>query len=342
MFQKIVAVLFFFSLYINLHAQTIQSLSTLPKISFRGLSVVDNETIWVSGSQGTIGRSTNGGKTWSWMKIPGFEKREFRDIEAFDSLTALVIAIAEPAYILKTKDGGSTWRPVFYDTTKGMFLDAMDFVTDSIGVVVGDPINGKAFIHVTKDGGETWKDIETEVGLPKPKLAEGEAFFASSGTNVKLMWNTPLKRFDFIYVTGGKKSRLFVDGVPLEIPIVQGLESTGANSLDITPNYEGIIVGGDFSKDSVSTNNCVLFNFKGGPKFFLPSVPPKGYKSSVAFLNRKFVVCCGTSGVDFSKDGGKTWKQISKESFHVVQKAKNGGAVYLAGSNGKISRFWAK
>lgn len=342
MLHKIILNSVFLSFCFFTKAQSIEPITSMPNVSLRGLSIVDDETIWVSGSQGAIGKSTNGGKTWNWMKIPGFEKREFRDIEAFDSLTAVVIAIDAPAYILKTKDGGNTWKPVFYDTTKGMFLDALDFINDSIGVVVGDPIQGKAFVHVTKDGGETWKDIELEVGLARPKLEEGEAFFASSGTNVKLMWNTPLKRFDFIYVTGGKKSRLFIDGVPLEIPIIQGLETTGANGLDITPNYEGIIVGGDFNTPNQSTKNCVLFNFKGGPKFIVPSIPPTGYKSSVVYLNRKFVICCGTSGVDFSKDGGKTWKQISKESFHVIQKAKKGNAVYLAGSNGKVSRFWAK
>lgn len=338
--QLILFVLFFH--FSNIYSQNIETLSTLPKTSFRGLSVVDDETLWVSGSNGVIGRSTTGGKTWKWMKIPGFEKRDFRDIEAFDSETALVIAVDEPAYILKTKDGGDTWKPVYYDTTKGMFLDAIDFINDSIGVVVGDPVDGKAFVIVSKNGGETWKDLEEEVGLPRAKLVEGEAFFASSGTNVKLLWNTPLQRFDFIYITGGKKSRIFVDGVATDIPILQGTETTGANGMDITPNYEGVIVGGDFSKDSLNKNNCVLFNFKGGLKFYKPTTPPNGYKSSVTYLNRKILICCGTTGVDFSKDGGKTWKLVSKESYHVIQKAKKGNAVYLAGNNGRISRFWAK
>ena len=64
--------------------------------SLRGLSAVNDKIIWVSGSNGTVGKSLDGGKTWSWMTVPGFEKRDFRDIEAFDAKTAIIMAIATP------------------------------------------------------------------------------------------------------------------------------------------------------------------------------------------------------------------------------------------------------
>ena len=34
------------------------------KTSIRGLSVVTDNVVWVSGSNGTFGRTTDGGKTW--------------------------------------------------------------------------------------------------------------------------------------------------------------------------------------------------------------------------------------------------------------------------------------
>src|SRR5688572_5660841 len=71
------------------------------RTSIRGLSVVNDVVVWASGSNGTIGKSTDGGKNWKWMQVKGFEKRDFRDIEAFDGKTAIIIAVDTPAYILK-------------------------------------------------------------------------------------------------------------------------------------------------------------------------------------------------------------------------------------------------
>jgi hypothetical protein len=40
-----------------------------------------------------------------------------------------------------------------------------------------------------------------------------------------------------------------------------------------------------------------------------------------------------------SHDGGLNWINISRESFHVVQKAKKGNAVFMAGPGGKIAKL---
>ncbi len=40
-----------------------------------------------------------------------------------------------------------------------------------------------------------------------------------------------------------------------------------------------------------------------------------------------------------SKDGGKTWKNLSESSFHTVRKAKSGKLVLLTGGNGRIAIY---
>jgi len=44
------------------------------KTSLRGLSVVNDNVVWVSGSNGKVGRTNNGGKNWNWFTVKGFEK----------------------------------------------------------------------------------------------------------------------------------------------------------------------------------------------------------------------------------------------------------------------------
>src|SRR5579871_2783557 len=120
-------VLIFLFFCTTVFSQQIQILNNNTKTSLRGLSVVSNKIIWVSGSKGTVGRSIDAGKTWEWITVKNYETRDFRDIEAFDKNTAVIMGIAEPAVILKTTDGGKNWKTVFTDSTKGMFLDAMEF-----------------------------------------------------------------------------------------------------------------------------------------------------------------------------------------------------------------------
>ena len=166
------------------HNPVVSLLDSSTKTSIRGLSVVNDQIIWCSGTSGMVAKSIDGGKTFKWTAIIGYEKRDFRDIEAFDKNKAIIMAIDEPAVILKTVDGGITWKKVFEDSTKGMFLDAMDFVNDKEGVVVGDPIDGKIFFAYTADGGNTWrKELTT-------KAEKGEAFFAASGGNIKSTLNS--------------------------------------------------------------------------------------------------------------------------------------------------------
>ena len=318
----------FFLLLTSIQAQHIQLLTSGRETSLRGLSVVNDQVIWVSGSKGTVGRSVDGGKSWQWTNVPGFEKRDFRDIEAFDDKTAVIIAIAEPAHILRTTDGGTTWTTVFTDSTKGMFLDAMDFVNNKQGIVVGDPIAGKVFLATTDDGGSTWKKVTT----PALPALEGEGFFAASGTNI---WYH--RKGLFTIVSGGKNARLLDPGGAQSLDITQGREMTGPNSIAINGN-QAVIVAGDYDNQKDTTKNCLL-SADGMKTWQTPVSGPHGYRSCVAYITPQQLITCGVPGVDISNDGGQHWKLISSDSYHVCRKAKKGNAVFLAGGNGRIGKL---
>lgn len=316
----------------------VEILTSDTKTSIRGLCVVNDNIIWVSGSNGTIGKSTNGGKNWKWLIVKGFEKKDFRDIEAFDANTAVIMASGDEAYILKTNDGGDSWKVVYENKNKGMFLDAMDFANNRLGIVIGDPVNGKVFIARTEDSGSSWQEITGDQN--KAVADSGEAFFAASGSNVRLFANS-----DYLMVSGGTRSRLFTNTAIADLPLIQGKETTGANAIDIydngmpdKPGQRMVVVGGDFNTPAGTDKNC-FYSTNGGKTWKEPKTAPHGYRSCVEYLSKTDLLACGLNGVDYSPDSGKTWKWISKEGFHVCRIARIGTAIFLAGGNGKVARL---
>ncbi len=312
------------------YTQSIALLHSGTKSSFRGLSVVNEKIIWVSGSNGTIGKSTDGGTNWEWHIVKGFEKTDFRDIEAFDKSNAIIMGIDCPAVLLKTCDGGNNWKVVYNDSTKGMFLDAMDFKNKKKGIVIGDPLNGRIFLCKGSFKKNHWKIIDT---FERPLVDSGEACFASSGTNIRI-----INRKKYIFITGGKSSHLFYKGKKINIPIVQGTESTGANSIAFKNKKHFIIVGGDFNDKENSSNNIAITN-DGGITWEKPITPPNGYRSSIEYIHFGTWITCGLTGVDISLHDGNKFQKISDISFHVCRKAKKGNAVFFAGGGGRIGKL---
>ena len=339
---KIVLVLLFMNLQLNAQ-NPIKILTEKKGVSIRGMSVPSEKVIWASGSKGSVVKSVNGGESFEWMQVKGYETRDFRAIHAWDDKEVLIVAVAAPAVILKTLDGGLNWEKVYENEDTSMFLDAVAFKDDKVGTVIGDPINDTIFLLNTEDKGAHWNKVNG--GFWKSKVQEGEAFFASSNSNIV---------YDFqstYFVTGGMKSRFWMDGLAMDIPMIQESKSAGANSISISPNMNHMIIaGGDFSMPNEMNNNFVKLDRYKYPntteKHLSKSVyfwkvdkkvsKVNGYKSSLVFLNNKLVIACGTSGVDISKNKGKYWEKISNESFHVVQRQPSRKAAFFAGSGGRI------
>ena len=306
-------------------------LLTDAKTSIRGLAVVNKNTIWVSGSNGSVVKSVNGGKTWEWIKPKGYETLDFRDIQAFDDKKAIIVNAGSPAYVLSTVDGGKTWRENYKNTDSAIFLDGMDFWDKENGMIFGDPINHKMQLLRTDDGGLTWQNIS---GNLTKEMQVGEAGFAASGTTIKT-----LDKGKVWIATGGSVSKIYYSenyGKTWKIyrcPIMQGESSTGVFSIDFFDAKTGIAVGGNYLKDKDNSNN-VLYTKNGGKSWVKSKVPVLGYRSGVTYIDKNICVATGTSGTDISMDGGKTWKNISNLSFNAVKAI--GRSVILAGGKGNI------
>lgn len=323
-------------------AQHIQVLQQEKPTSIRGLSVVDDSTAWISGSRGTIAITNDGGKTWDWKQVKGFEKSDFRDIEAFSSKEAIIMSSGTPALVLKTTDGGETWQEKYKNTDTAYFFDAMDFDTPKHGLVLGDPIKGKFVLMETNDGGETWHPFKNP-----PDALPGEAAFAASGTCLR-------NSEGFIYiVTGGTTSRLLImrpdaeKWLTFNLQIKHGKASQGAFS--ISPNVGStVIVGGDYQKDHATDSVTLYWLYSSTNSYrdtYLPSSPPAGYQSCVERISEGAGIfdvtflSTGTPGSNITTDGGKTWTKIDGISYNVCRKARKGKLVLLAGDRGRIGIF---
>ncbi len=320
-----------FHLSVSSYSQTLVKLDAGVNTSLRGLSVLITDIAWASGSNGWVARTTNGSKTWKWEQIANYITCDFRDIEAFSANEAVVVNAGSPAVILKTEDGGKSWKETYTNRHPDIFIDGLSFA-DRKGIAFGDPINHKLQILRTFDGGSSWEDISANL---KESLSNGEAAFAASGTSIKVLNNK-------VWIaTGGTKSHIFFSSDfgqnwnVFDCPIVQGKNSTGIFSLDFLNSRLGVVVGGDYKIDTLRTNN-MLSTSTGGREWQLPLLSPLGYRSAVCYIRRKMLIATGTSGTDISQDGGKTWKKLAVKGFNCVSKSKKGNLILFAGSNGEI------
>jgi photosystem II stability/assembly factor-like uncharacterized protein len=334
--RKLIALFVFLPFFCFSQRYEILPLTTGANTSIRGLSVVSDQVAWVSGSNGHIGKTTDGGATWKWIKPAGFEDYDFRDIEAFDDQKAIIVNAGSPAFVFMTLDGGETWTNTYKNTDPAIFLDGMDFWDEKNGMIFGDPIQNKLQLLKTSNGGLNWEDISDQLKMP---MLKGETSFAASGTTIKT-----LGKGKVWIATGGTVSNIYHSSdygkswTKYPCPIWQGENSTGPFSMDFYDANTGIVVGGNYMQDTVKLNNA-LISRNGGREWMKPQTSVSGYRSGVTYLNKDLCVAVGTSGVDLSKDGGLNWKQLSRLNFNAVKKAKNGNLVLLAGNKGMIYRL---
>ena len=308
--------------------------------SIRALVAIDSSSLYYAGSNGVIGFTKNGGKVWTQKQLQFQDSiiPHFRSI-AKSGENIFALSIANPALLYKINETDTLL--VYQETHEKVFYDCLQFFKDDKrGIAVGDPTERCPSIIMTANAGNTWSKISCD---QLPTFEEGEAFFAASNTNIKIINNT-------IWIaSGGKKARILksIDGGEnwrsYDTPIIQGEGSEGIYSIDFADEKNGIIIGGSYNQPKRNAKNKAITTDGGETWQIIADNLNPSYKSCIQYIpntSGKEIIAVGKTGISFSNDGGITWNDVSDDDFYAIQFV-NKNFAWLAGNN-KIGKLRLK
>lgn len=317
----------------------------LRESSMRGLSIPSDEVLWVSGNGGSVAVSADGGATWrdASPDVAQRDSLDLRSIWALDDERCWVASsgLGSASRILKTTDGGRTWRTVHTNRDADGFFDALAFWDAQRGLLMGDAVDGYLTLLLTEDAGETWARVPRSA---LPEAIRGEAGFAASNRSISLVGD----RRGWIG-TGGSAARVLrtVDGgrswAAVRTPMRQGDGAAGIFALAFQDELVGLGVGGKYTEPEARYGTVILTE-DGGKSWILCERPPGGFRSAVAPLPKRpgAWIAVGINGTDVSLDGGLSWSPIGTgrdTELNAVMPTPSGDAVWAVGPLGTVRRM---
>lgn len=307
--------------------------------SIRGLDVLSESCVWISGSGGEYCFTTDKGQTWTMGTVPGAEALDFRDVHAFSEESALLMSAGpgNASRIYRTDDAGESWALTHQNEEADGFFDGMDFLNDEEGILFSDPIDSKLNLLTTEDGGRNWSRLSPAT---LPELKKGEYAFAASGTSIMYDWEGGIW-----IVTGGSTARIWhgfsLDG-PWEIttpPTIHGDAAAGLFSIAPRSVIKRIAVGGHYIDTEKSGSNIVLWDEESLGWYVPEGGKMLPFMECVRWISSKAVMAAGPPGVYLSTDIGQTWEQVSDLGFHTFDVSEKGRTGWLASNHGKVMKM---
>jgi photosystem II stability/assembly factor-like uncharacterized protein len=307
----------------------------------QAISIVDDQTVWVSGHGATYARTVDGGESWVAAVMPDAEGLQFRDVHAVDAQTAYLMSAGtgDASRIYKTTNGGESWTLQHINPDADGFYDCMDFWGPDHGALYGDSVEGQVVILTTSDGGETWERVSSS-GLPD--ALPGEGGFAASGTC--LVAGTGGRAWIGTGASSPARVLLTEDGgaswSAVDTPVIAAT-SAGITSVAFHDEMNGMVVGGDINDPEGRFDNIAVTS-DGGRTWILaggPAMTGAAYGSSyVPGAPTPTAVIVGPSGVDYSVDNGESWQSLdSREYWAVAFHSPSAG--WAVGREGRITKL---
>jgi len=304
----------------------------------QAVSAVDGRTVWVSGHQGAVLLTRDGGETWEPRHAPGGDSLEFRDVHGFDARRAVILSAGEggASRIYATEDGGETWSLRWLNPEPAGFYDCLDFWDDRRGVAYGDAVGGRLRILLTADGGRSWELVRDDA---VPDALEGEGGFAASGTCVEAGADGRA----WIVTGAGTRPRILhtadygLTWRATDLPLVRG-SAAGAFTVAFRDAAHGVVLGGDLERPE-QTRSRVAVTADGAETWRVAVAPPfpgPVYGAARVPANGALVVA-GPEGLAMADEDVTGWRALDERSFWAVAAA--GDTAWAVGPSGRILRL---
>lgn len=318
----------------------VEYFETIPTTQIRALEVISDSVVWFAAYRGIWGYTEDAGKTWKIDSIKGNSELNFRSMVALNDSTVLLLSIASPAYLYKTTNKGKTWRIVYQNNHPGIFFDCMKAADQQNIYAIADPIDGCIKLIHSSDAGEKWVEVECEY---LPKLAEKEAFFATSNTNMII------KNQHVWIASGGFTSRIWhapnfkSKFTSYQIPLPQREQMSGIFSMDFFDTNIGAISGGNYDKKD-SILNALAISKDGGKSWKEVKFSKPIFGSCVQFKSKNELFLTGHSGTVYYNSKSKKYVYLKDQNneelkFHTLRISSSKKSIWFAGTKGRIAKI---
>lgn len=273
------------------------------------ISVVDQNTVWAPGYDGTnptgpcqdFTKTIDGGTTWTANTIPNADGLSFSMLFALDANTAWACMYASAGGsqgIYKTSDGGNTWvQETPFNASS--FPDCVHFFDANNGWCLGDPNGGYFEIYTTTDGGTTWTRVAS-ANIPAPQSGEFGIVGYYSSVGDTIWFGTQMGR---VYKSTDRGYHWTVASTPI-VNYIKPVFKDANNGLVISLNAQAAAALAETS-DGGATWNTVAFS-------------GTCYDNDLCYVpgtTNMYISCggaTGASGASFSLDGGHSWSDYAE------------------------------
>ena len=125
-----------------------------------------------------------------------------------------------------------------------------------------------------------------------------------------------------------------------QTPLATG-EATGIFSIAFRDDRTGVVVGGNYQRESEAVDNAATTSDGGVTCTRVAAPGLSGFRSAVAWLPTvgRPLLAVGPAGADWSTDQGRTWRAAGGEGYDAVSIAPRGDAGWATGSGGRVARL---